>query len=179
MMVMFSGPPSQQRVVGIQRSLAFALGHESSPDNVKAALLKKYGPNPIVLGSTLFSWVLDEQGQPADVPAAVARRRTQCASDFVSYVNSNPQLNGAQPLAQADIDRMMINPCRVGVVVYAQLFVGGINGTQVVSSFQVNLSENSEDTRDYIATVQHIAGQSATLRQKQMKDAQKVAAPAI
>ena len=51
---------------------------------LKAALLQKYGANPIVLGSYLLSWLYDAQGQPAVLAPAVAKRRTQCAGDYMA-----------------------------------------------------------------------------------------------
>lgn len=69
----------------------------------------------------------------------------------------------------------MVNPCRVGVVVYAQFYISG----QIATQLDVSMSENSEDTRDAIAATQYIAAQSAALKQKQMKDTQGVAAPTL
>ena len=170
--VMFSEPPNQQRVIAMERILSFTQGKEPTLDNVKAALLQKYGANPIVLGPNLFSWLYDEQGQPAVLAPAVAQRRTQCAGDSITP-RTDQNINGAQPLTQAGINTMMVNPCRVGVVVYAQLMGSG----QIVTVMDLKLSENSEDTRDYIAATQYLAAQSAALKQKQMKSAQQVAAP--
>ena len=172
MQVQFSEPPNQQRVVAMERGLQFTRGHEPTPDKVKAALLQKYGANPIVLGPYLLSWLYDEQGQPAVLAPAVAKRRTQCAGDYMA-TKVDPNINGAQPLTQADINTLMVNPCRVGVVVYAQITVSG----QIAVNMDVTVSENSEDTRDYIAATQYLAAQSAALKQKQMKNAQQVAAP--
>jgi hypothetical protein len=68
--------------------------------------------------------------------------------------------------------QMMVDPCRVGVIVHANVMVSG----QLVTSMDLKLSENSYDTRAYIAT-QNYLSKLAAQKQQQMKAASQQAAP--
>ena len=176
LLVRFNEPPNPVRVISIARTLGFAVGKYPTLDNVKAAVIQKYGPNPYVLGPNLLAWVLDVQGHPLSLPVAALQSRTQCAGALVT-----PMSGGSTPAAEsaartaftdANIMQMMVDPCRVGVIVHANVMVSG----QLVTSMDLKLSENSYDTRAYIAT-QNYLSKLAAQKQQQMKAASQQAAP--
>jgi hypothetical protein len=177
LLVRFNEPPSPLRVISIERTLGFAVGKYPTLDNVKAAVIQTYGPNPYVLGPNLLAWVLDEQGRPLNLPPAALQRRTQCAGALMI-----PMSGGSTPAAEsagrtaftdANIKQTMVDPCRVGVIVYANIMVSG----QLVTSMNLKLSENSCDTRAYIATQQYLSKLAVAQKQQQMKAASQQAAP--
>jgi hypothetical protein len=177
LLVRFNEPPSPPRVVSIERTLGFAVGKYPTLDNVKAAVIQKYGPNPYVLGPNLLAWVLDEQGRPLSLPPATLQRKTQCAGALMI-----PMSGGSTPAAEsagrtaftdANIKQLMVDPCRVGVIVYANIMVSG----QLVTSMNLTMSENSYDTRAYIATQQYLSKLAVAQKQQQMKAASQQATP--
>jgi hypothetical protein len=180
MNVVFNGPPNKQGVIGIDRAMGFPQGKNPTPDTVKAALLQKYGPNPVMVQPTMLGWVFDEQGRP--MTPANAKSLVQCAGTVTSGAAGGPTptnaapeygLTGTRPLTPADVADLMRNPCRVGVYVLASLNVAG----QVVNSFSVKISENSEATRDVIAQQQYLDGVASGQQQQQLKKAQQQTVP--
>jgi hypothetical protein len=178
--VVFNAPPNKQGAVGIDRAVSFQQGKQPTPDTVKAALLQKYGPNPFYVSPFIMGWVYDEQGRPIAPPNG--KNLAQCAGTITSGAAAGPTptnaapeygLTGTRALTPADVADLMRNPCRVGVYVLADMSVAG----QVVNSFTVKISENSEATRDVIAEQQYLDSVAAGQQQQQLKKAQEQPVP--
>ena len=178
--VVFNTPPGKQGVIGMDRAMGFPRDKEPTPDTVKAALIKKYGPNPFIVTPTTMGWVYDEQGRPMSPPNGKALVR--CAGAITSGAVAGPTptnaapeygLTGTRALTPADVADLMRNPCRVGVYVLADLNVGN----QTVYSLSVKVSENSEATRDVIAEQQYLDGVASGQQKQQLKKAQEQPVP--
>ena len=180
--VVFNTPPSKQVAVSIDRNIAFQSGKQPTPDIVKGALLKKYGPNPYLVTTQplTLAWIYDEGGQI--ITPAKGKDLVRCAGTLSggaaggpTPTNSAPEygLTGTQPLTPAFVADMMRNPCRVGVYVLAE--IGGAG--QTVQYLDIKISDNSEVTRDAIAEQQYLDMVAAGQQQDQLKKAQQQAAP--
>ncbi len=177
--ITFNAPPNKAVAVSIERNLLFQQGKQPTPDTVKAALIQKYGPNPIILGPNALGWAFDEQGGPLNSPTM--KTRVQCAGNVKAPIATGPSPTNATPeggmfstlLTQADINQVMRDQCRVGVYVFANL---GANA-QIVQTLSIKMSENSEDTRDVFAEEQYLDHVAEAQNQQQLKKAQQQAAP--
>ncbi len=175
-------PPDKQGAINIARSVQFPRGKEPTPENVKAALLQKYGANPFVINPNVLGWAYDEQG--AAISPANGKTLVQCAGNVREAQAGGPSPTNAtaagsikrnSPLTQADINDLMRDQCRVGVYVLANVIVNG----PIVTILQVKMSENSEDTRAVIASQQYIDRLAAGQQQQQIKNAQQQAVPKL
>jgi hypothetical protein len=181
----FSDPPNKQVVITMWRNVGFESGKYPTADNVKAALIQKYGPNPILVGPYIFGWAYDEQGKPLVLTNAAGLLKIQCAGQIMEPqgTGGNPaeanegggSITNGPPLTQAALDQMMRNTCRAGVFIYVSIFTSG----QLATDLDVKMSENSEDTRDYIAMEQYLNNMADAQKQQQIKHDQGIAAPKL
>jgi hypothetical protein len=184
LIIRFNTPPKKQVAISMDRTIGFQNGKYPSPDNVKAALLQKYGPNPIMIGPNELGWVFDEQGKPVAIAGAAATLKIQCAGNVLgpsgtatSAANANlgPSPTTNAPLSQAQVDQWMRDPCRSSVVVLAIVNAAG----PYVTVLDVKMSENGEATRDNIVMQEYMDKLGAAQKLQQQKKAQQVAAPKI
>ena len=181
--IVFNMPPNKQGVVSIQRSLQFQMGKEPTPETIKAALIQKYGPNPIVINANLLGWSYDEQGRPT--APSNGKGQLQCAGNIREAVAGGPSPTNATPagsiksiggpLTQAEITDLMRDQCRVGVYVLVNMTIIGPK----VTILDIKVSENSEDTRAIIATQRFLDNIAAGQQRQQIKNAQQQAAPKL
>jgi hypothetical protein len=182
--MLFSAPPNKQVAVFMERAFLFEQGKLPTLDNIEAALIQKYGTNPVHFGPNL-GWAYDEQGRPLVLAPAAQQLKVQCAGNMMEPSGSAETVAQANagggdvavgpPVTQASIDQMMRNTCRTGVAVYVGVSVSG----PLVIGLDVKISENSEDTRDYLAMEQYLANMAATQKQQQIKHDQGIAAPKL
>jgi hypothetical protein len=180
--VVFSGPPNKQSAVSIDRGLSFQQGKQPTPDTIKAALMQKYGANPLVITPVTMGWAFDEAGRP--ITPANGKALVQCAGNVSAAAIGGPSptnaaleygITGTQPLTAADVKDMLRNPCRVGVYVLANWNAAG----PIVSGFTVKISENSEATRAAIAEQQYLDQVAAGQDQQQLNKAKQQAVPKL
>jgi hypothetical protein len=180
MYLIFNLPPEKQGVISIQRSVLFQQGKEPTPDVIKAALLKKYGANPIVINPGIIGWAFDETGAPV---TPKTKGLVQCAGNLregmaggLSPSVATPVGNiSNSPISQNDLIDFMRDACRVGVYVLATITVAG----QVVTQLDVKVSENSADSRAVIASQKYVDNIAAGQNQQKIKNAQKQTAPPL
>jgi len=180
MYLIFNLPPEKQGVISIQRSVLFEQGKQPTPETIKAALLKKYGPNPIMVNPNILGWAFDETGAPV-VPKT--KSLVQCAGNLREGMAGGLSPSAATPVGSIsnspvspnDLIDFMRDPCRVGVYVLATITVAG----QVVTQLDVKVSENSADSRAVIASQKYLDNLAAGQQQKKMKNAQQQNAPPL
>jgi len=144
--VTFSGPPSKQVAVYLQRALSFQFGKFPTPDSIIAALKQKYGPNPVMFSATTLGWAFDEQGQPLAAPPKKGQPFCPNSNLLAPSHSVERYLPGGLPLAQSDITLWMRQKCGLGVYVGANLSTSGTG----VTDLTVTITENGEDLRDAI-----------------------------
>jgi hypothetical protein len=174
----FTGPPNKQVAVYLMRAVQFQGGKFPTPDTMIAALKQKHGPNPTMIQPTVLAWAFDEQGRPLTLAPAAKQLKVQCANSMMEPSGSaanpaeanqgNGAFTGGPHLTQASVDRMMHNNCRTGVVVYASISLSGA----LAIGLDVKMSENSEDTRDYLAMEENLNKLGAAQKLQQQKSSQ-------
>jgi hypothetical protein len=179
--VTFSAPPSKQVAVYLQRIIGFAGGKFPTQQTLIAALIQKYGPNPIIPTPAypgILTWAFDEQGQPLVPAPAKNKAAGSCVTGTIlSPANSMDRyIGGIFPLCQADVNGLVTKKCALGVYVVADLGQG--NGG-VVPSMTVTVIENSEDLRDAIAGQQYLDRVAAAQQQQQLKNSQQQSVPKL
>ena len=180
MRVIFSGPP-QKLSVRLERSLSWE--QQPTSDNLKAALIQKYGPNftetpqspPIML-----KWAFDEQGNalpapPKNVycPGIISQQGSPPPNPYSmpSYLGIYPGTSPQQE--QQQLVGIMRNRCPY-ILVEAQ-----INGRPggPASQMSVVIQELPQDLRNAFAA-EHYMRQSANAQaNQQLKKSQQQAAP--
>lgn len=178
--ITFNTPPNKVGAMSIWRVIRFQTGKEPTPDTIKAALVQKYGANPIVINPNLYGWAYDEEGKPI-VPAK-GKFQIQCAGNVLAAEAGGPSpaaataaggIKSNAPLTQADINDLMRDQCRVGVYVLANVTVIGPAAT----AMDIKISENSADTRAVIALQQYLDKLAAGQQQQQIDKAKQQAVP--
>jgi len=182
--ITFSTPPNQQVAISMDRTIGFPTGKYPTVANVEAALIQKYGPNPIMIGPDWLGWIFDEQGKPVAMAGTAATLKMQCggnvlalpgSSTSAAQANSGPSPTTNAPLSQAQVDQWMRDPCRSGVVVWAKVTPSG----PYAIVMEVEMSENGEATRDWIVMQEYLDKLGAAQKLQQQKKAQQVAAPTL
>ncbi len=182
--LIFSIPPSKQVAISIDRAVSFQSDKYPTEANVKAALIQKYGPNPILIGPDWLGWIFDEQGKPVAMTGTAATNKMQCGGNILAVQGSSPSAASAAsgpsvtaglPLSQAQVDQWMRDVCRSGVVVWAKINASGPYATVM----EVKMSANGEATRDYIVMQEYLDKLGAAQKLQQQKKAQQVAAPKL
>ncbi len=182
--VTFSTPPNQQVAISMDRTVGYPTGKYPAVANVEAALIQKYGANPIMMGPDWLGWIFDEQGKPVAMTGPAATLKMQCAGNVLAQLGTTPSAATANigpspttgaPLSQAQVDQWMRDPCRSGVAVLAMIAVSG----PYAITLEVKMSENGEATRDWIVMQEYLDKLGAAQKLQQQKKAQGVAAPTL
>ena len=182
--ITFSTPPNKQVAVSMDRNVMYQTAKYPTEANVKAALIQKYGPNPIMIGPDWLGWIFDEQGKPVAMTGSVATLKMQCGGNVLAQLgtassaaeaNTGPSPTTNAPLARAQVDQWMRDPCRSGVVVWAKITVSGLYAI----GMDVVMSENGEATRDWIVMQEYMDQLGAAQKLQQQRKAQQVATPKL
>jgi hypothetical protein len=135
----------------------------------------------------MMAWACDEQGQPASPKGPANWSPTDCAQQKFGVTGGLPDPASSLevppfpdplPLAQK-VSTMTADLCNHHVYVTAQLMLGNIQGTSVVTQIFMYLGEKPLMVRDYLAGQQYLQGIIDAKSQQQMKNAQQQKAPSL
>jgi hypothetical protein len=185
--VYFSMSPSPVQVISIWRQLILAPGKEPTLETTVASLRQKYGKE-VVSDGVIMAWVYDEEGQPIKPQGPSNWSPASCAGRALGFKpgEAGPptaamvvtEALGPTPLAQ-QLPGLIRDLCNQNVYVQVQLDSASIQGTPVVHSINMHLSENSLGLRDAVANQQYFDAQAAAKQQQQQKDTQQQKAPTL
>jgi hypothetical protein len=187
--VFLSMPPNPQQVVFVQRTLILSPGKQPTADSTMASLRQKYGKDLPLPGSStgMMAWAYDEQGQPATPQGPANWNPTDCAQQKFGVAGGQADpassleivfVPDPTPLAQK-VSTMTADLCNRDVYVTAQLMLGSIQGTPVVSQIVMYLGEKPLMVRNSLAGQQYLQGVADAKNQQQMKNAQQQKAPTL
>ena len=186
----FSGPP-EKVAVKLVRSVTYDADKQTTSDNMKAALVQKYGPNFTEYPPLTLNWAFDEQGNALPAPPKPVSCRgiiSQQGYPGTSAVPGgpstpyNPQVlasyvgllyNPGAPPLQQQLTPIMRGRCSF-VLVTAQIIgqpAGPANG------LTVTIQELPEDLRDAFNAEAYLQQAANAQSNQQLKNAQQQAAP--
>jgi hypothetical protein len=186
----FSGPP-EKVAVKLVRSVTYDADKQKTSDNMKAALVQKYGPNFTEYPPLTLNWAFDEQGNALPAPPRPVSCRgiiSQQGYPGTSAVPGgpstpyNPQVlasyvglayNPGAPPLQQQLTPIMRGRCSF-VLVTAQIIgqpAGPANG------LTVTIQELPEDLRDAFNAEAYLQQAANAQSNQQLKNAQQQAAP--
>lgn len=177
MRVIFSGPP-QKLLVRLERSISWE--QQTTSDNLKAALIQKYGPNvaeypqhpPIIL-----KWAFDEEGKALPAP----KPNVTCAG-LVSqqgypppnpYSISNYIGFASEPVTQQQLTSFMRGRCPY---ISVQVQINGRPGGPA-NQMTVVIEELPQDLRNAFAADQYMRQAANAQANQQLKKSQQQAPP--
>jgi hypothetical protein len=187
--IFFSMPPNPQQVVFMQRTLILPPGKQPTEESTVASLRQKYGKDlPVSKNLTgMMAWAYDEEGQPATPQGPSNWSPTDCAQQRFGVAGG--QIDPASsleityvpdptPLAQK-VSKLTSDLCNRDVYVTAQMLLGTIQGTPVVTQMFMYLGEKPMMVRDSLAGQQYQESVANAKSQQQMKKAEQQKAPAL
>jgi hypothetical protein len=166
----FSGPPNKGVLVGLERALTFAFAKQPTLESVQTALLKKYGANPIVVGTNpmYYYWSTNETGGPMTLAPPV--KAQDCGAPLMSPThNIRAYTANLLPMTEQDLTQWMNLRCHaLGVYVRATLQ----SGSGMATVLDVRITDTAEDMRDALAGEKHIEEVNAAAKSKLQKQTQ-------
>ena len=175
----FSGPP-QKLLVRLERSVSWEGDRQTTSDNLKAALIQKYGASfaeypqhpPVIL-----KWAFDEEGNalPAPKPNVTCPGLVSQQGYPAPNVYSIPNYIGfpSEPVTQQQLTTFMRGRCPY-ISVQAQIN-GRPGGT--ANQMTVIIEELPQDLRNTFAAEQYIRRAANAQANQQLKKAQQQEAP--
>jgi hypothetical protein len=169
--VWFSTPPAKPEVVSVERQLVFEIGKMPPVLDQVATLRQKFGQQmPATVNPTynplVISWTFDEEGKL--LPASTPHYQPNCAGTLAEPGGGVPKPGNPYEIpwliplytgTAAQLQDYMSNPCRYHVNVMATIIpYPGPN--PMVQAFNLQITENAEDTRNAIAAQNYLNSQA-------------------
>ena len=165
----FSGPPNKGVLVGLEHIMSFQTGKNPTVDSIKAALFQKYGANPIVIGSSIYYWISNEQGGPL-TPAPPVKSQ-DCGAVLLAPRQSILAYTSFPPLKPGDLVPWLNMRCH-SLGVYVKAVISAQTGSPLALTLDVRITDTAEDMRDALAGEAYIEQTNAANQQKLQKQTQ-------